>query len=55
MSDTLKLYHAISGLDVVCRSEPKLAHDGLEREFNFFQVVGRRRVHDVCTGRSKKI
>jgi hypothetical protein len=31
------------------------AHDGLERECRLYQSLRRLRVHDVCTGRSRKI
>jgi hypothetical protein len=45
---------AVLGLDLIQtgRSEPKLTHKGLEREFSSFNWLERHAL-DVCTGRNK--
>jgi hypothetical protein len=48
MRDQIKGTHRIGGTE-----EIQQVDDGLEREYKF--IKRRRRVHHVCTGRSRKI
>jgi hypothetical protein len=48
MRDQIKDTHRIGGTE-----EIQQVDDGLEREYKF--IKRRRPVHDVCTGRSRKI